>query len=151
MKWLKRLGILYLFFCLIQLILIADVFLKEEENIKIEQMRNGRFKANLIFRNFYFEKNKVKNIQEHGVFKVDRFPEKSFADGLNHGRNISPVFNWEIWEREERKLEENEIIVLYHVKLFLIFNLNKLIIFNIETDQKGEPILLKYKILPETL
>lgn len=149
MKWLKRLCLFFLFLFLVQLILITDVFLNADKNIKIEVTDDNRFKIKLFLRNFYIKKNRDINLNKKGEFKIERFPEKSFGDGLNFSQNISPVFTWESWVREERKLSSNFIIIPYDIKLFFIYNINKIIVFEVKTNSNGDPIFLKYSILPD--
>ena len=86
-------------------------------------------------------------------YSLKKFPEFSFSDGLNYGKNIDGLSSWQSDESERLGLSKNSIIILYDWNIFPFLNLgqmNETIVFDVQNDDKGEPISIRYYFLKDS-
>lgn len=140
MSWKIKIGLFVVALALVQALLIFDVFLNENKTIELVEVEKGKYKGKLYFRSFYvYEK-------QEGVYELEKFPETSFGDGLNYGKNIVGVSNWAVMEAEKLNLDTAGPIVPYDYNFLFVSFLkgHKTIVFQIAPHE--DSISLVYSI-----
>jgi hypothetical protein len=84
---------------------------------------------------------------------IKKFPKLSYSDGLNYGRNISGLPSWQNDESERLGLETNSIVIPYDWNIVPFLNIGQIheeAILEVQTNDKAEPISVKYYFLKES-
>lgn len=150
-NWKKLIGSVIILMLMLRVILIVDVYANKEKNLKLEKVEDGKYKVRLFLRNFYIYNaiGEYPNLVQKN-FTIKAFPEFSYSDGLNYGKNISGLPSWQSDESDRLGLNINAIVIPYDWNIFPFLNLGQIheeVVFTIQVDEKNEPISIQYHFL----
>ena len=151
MNWKKLIIGVIILILLLRVVFILDVYINEGKHLKLEKVDEEIFKANLCLRNFYIytfpDELNAKN------YSVTKFPEFTFSDGLNYGKNIDGLSSWQSDESDKLGLNSNSIVIPYDWNIFpflILGQINEKIVFDVQINDKGEPISIRYNFLNDS-